>query len=451
VIEIPHGVTLAPHATEALAAFQAGARRMAWRWHRQGHKTQTSLALLAVAAYETAGAYAFVSPTFRMSKMNVFHGLRHDGTPYLDVIPPELILARNENDMTLTMQTREAGKTSRLLFASADDPDRLRGLALRGVILDEFATMTTAEALHVVRPAIEASGGWLLIISTPKGLNHFHDLWKSVEGDPAWWLSVKTIEDTGLIPLSVVEQELREGQSKDWVDQEYFVRFTAALVGSYFGDLLSKAEAEGRITDLSHRPGQRVVTGWDLGISDLMVVVYFQSRADTSERINVLGADAWEGHTVPEVLAAMQPRGYVIGEHLMPHDADTRNVVTKVTPAEVARGLGYRVRVVPRSDLLPGINAVRALFPRLVFDRRGCATLLEMLAAYIKRWDEKNKVFQPKPAHTQASHFADALRTFAVGYRERRDDRPQGPQYAITSTARRRDPRDHHQTGGYRR
>jgi hypothetical protein len=79
--------------------------------------------------------------------------------PYLDVIPPELVLDRNENDMTITMQTQEAGKVSRLHFLSADDPDRLRGLALRGVVLDEFATMTTAEALHVVRPAIERRAG----------------------------------------------------------------------------------------------------------------------------------------------------------------------------------------------------------------------------------------------------------------------------------------------------
>src|SRR5262245_50385651 len=171
-IVIPHGLELLPHAAEALAAFQAGARRMIWRWHRQGHKTQSAVALLAMAAYQEPGAYAFVSPTFRMSKQNVFLGLRHDGVPYLNVIPPALILDRNVADLTVTMTTRRAGKTSRLLFHSADDPDRLRGLALRGCVLDEFATMQTAEALHVVRPAIEAAGGWLAVTSTPKGLNH---------------------------------------------------------------------------------------------------------------------------------------------------------------------------------------------------------------------------------------------------------------------------------------
>jgi phage terminase large subunit len=157
-----------------------------------------------------------------------------------------------------------------------------------------------------------------------------------------------------------------------------------------------------------------------------MVVIYLQARRDASERIHVLGADAWEGQTVAEVFAAMQRHGYVFAEHLMPHDSETRNVATRTTPAQVMRGLGQRVRVVPRDELLRGINAVRAPFPRLVFDRRRCATLLEMLGAYIKAWDATGKVFKPTPRHNQASHYADALRCFAMGYREPREVNAKG-------------------------
>ena len=37
-------------------------------------------------------------------------------------------------------------------------------------------------------------------------------------------------------------------------------------------------------------------------------------------------------------------------------------------------------------------------------------------------WDPRGKGFRPNPAHTWASHYADALRTFAVGYDDRSDD-----------------------------
>jgi hypothetical protein len=98
------------------------------------------------------------------------------------VIPKPLVLDKNENEMAIVMATKEAGKSSRIVFRSADDPDRLRGPAYGGVVLDEFATQTTGEALDVVRIPLERAKGWLLITSTPKGMNHFYDVWRNAEG-----------------------------------------------------------------------------------------------------------------------------------------------------------------------------------------------------------------------------------------------------------------------------
>jgi phage terminase large subunit len=257
-----------------------------------------------------------------------------------------------------------------------------------------------------------------------------------VESDPAWWLSVKTIDDTGLIPRSVVEQELREGQAPEWVDQEYHVKFTSALVGSYFGELLTKAEAEGRITDLAHRPTWKVTTAWDLGYSDLTVIGYFQPARDPGERIHVIDCDAYEGTGLPEIVAGMHRHAFVFERHLAPHDAEQHDLGSGKTLAQTAAGLGVRFQVVPRGDLLQGIDQVRAVFPRLVFDRRRCARLIEALGAYTKTWDAKGKVFRPNPAHTWASHFADMLRTFAMGFRDRPNVDPRSlPRYAKSRTA----------------
>ena len=277
----------------------------------------------------------------------------------------------------------------------------------------------------------------MLITSTPKGLNHFHDLWKNAETAGGWPLSTKTIEETHrhdgtpIIPRATVEQERAEGQSEEWIAQEYYVAFTAALIGAYYADVLTAAEREGRITDLAPRPTLKTWTGWDVGISDLTVVVYLQPKNDPSERIHVIGAEAWEGAALPEIVAGMQAHRYTFGTHLVPHDAANREKGSGKTYVDVARELGVRLKVVPRApNLLEGIGAVRALFPRLVFDRRGCARLLEALGAYTKTWDPRGKVFRPSPAHTWASHYADALRTFAVGYRDRDAEPPQQPYVA---------------------
>jgi phage terminase large subunit len=419
-VTIPHGHVLFRHQAQALAARQAGARRMIWRWHRQAGKGRGALDLVLAEAVERPGTYAIVSPTHPMSRENFWDARGMDGERYLDAVPPELVVSQNENELALEVRTRDAHKRSRIVFRSAMDADRLRGASLRGVVLDEFATMDGREPLDTIRPSIERSGGFIVISSTPRGVaNHFAELWKSVEGDPAWWTRTQTIEDTGLIPRSVVEQELREGQSREWVDQEYYVRFAVGLIGAYYADVLTQAEQEGRITDLAHRPLLKVWTAWDIGISDLTVVLYLQPLRDPGGPIHVLRADAFEGAALPEIIAGMQRHGYVFGRHLVPHDAGHREKGTGQTYVDVGRGLGVKLEVTPRLDLLEGISAVRALFSRLVFDRRGCQKLLEALGSYTKVWDPKGKVYRQSPAHTWSSHYADAMRTFATAYRDR--------------------------------
>jgi hypothetical protein len=441
-VQLPHQLRFYDHQREAISAFHEGARRAIWRWHRQGGKGAGALGWIGMAAFDRPGTYLVASPTKELSRENFWDARDPDsGERYLDLVfPRAIVLDTNENELAMEILTVKAGQTSRIVFRSADDPDRLRGPAYAGVVLDEFATMPGREPLDIVRIPLERAGGWLLITSTPKGLNHFHEVWKSAETAGGWYLSVKTIADTHrhdgtpIIPLAVVEQERAEGQSEEWIQQEYYVAFTAALIGAYFADVLTAAEREGRITDVAYRPTLKVWTGWDLGISDLTVVVYLQPRHDPSERIHVLGADAYEGAALPEIIVGLGRRGYVFGTHLVPHDAGAREKGSGKTYQETAHELGVRLKVVPRElSVLEGIGAVRALFPRLVFDRRGCARLLEALGAYTKTWDPRGKVFRPSPAHTWASHFADALRTFAVGYRDRDDAvAPRRPYLART-------------------
>jgi hypothetical protein len=388
-----------------------------------------------MAAFERPGTYLVASPTKELSRENYWDARDPDsGERYLDLVfPSELVADTNENELSMELRTAKPGQTSRIVFRSADDPDRLRGPAYAGVVLDEFATMPGREPLDVVRIPLDRAGGWLLITSTPKGLNHFAEVWKNAEQAGGWYLSTKTIADTRrhdgtpIISLAMVEQERKEGQREEWIQQEYFVAFTAALVSSYYGDLLTKAETEERIRDLPVRQERPVLTGWDLGIADATAVVYVQ---EAGEWLHVVGADEYEGLSLPEIIARVQGRGYVFGRHLAPHDIEVRDYTAGITRREVAARLGFRFKTTPRLSVAEGVDAVRRLFPRLVFDRRQGAKLLQALGEYQKVWDARGKVFRDAPLHNWASHLCDALRTFAVGYRERDDDRPHGAYQA---------------------
>ena len=52
------------------------------------------------------------------------------------------------------------------------------------------------------------------------------------------------------------------------------------------------------------------------------------------------------------------------------------------------------------------------------FDEERCKEGLEALANYKKEFDEKKDIWKLKPLHNWASHYADAFRYFAVGYRK---------------------------------
>ena len=437
-VTIPHGHIRYVHQREANQAFREGARRMIWRWHRQSGKGKEALAFVAERAWERPGTYAIVSPTAGLCRENFWDAIDPDsGLPYLAVIPPALIVDKNENEMALVMRTKEPGKTSRIVFRSADDPDRLRGPAYAGVVLDEFATQTTGAALDVVRIPLERAKGWLLITSTPKGMNHFYDVWRNAEGAGGWFLSTKTVDDTRdhagqpIIPRALIEQERREGQREEWIRQEYYVEFTAALASSYYGDVLTRAEEEGRILDLPHRLEVPCVTAWDLGYRDSTVVLYAQDRGEWLDLVN---ADAFERMSLPEILSDVQGHRYVIREWLAPHDISQHEFGSGQTPLEVARRLGVAFRVAPKLDVQTGIDSVRRLFARLRFDRRRCAKLLEALGGYQKVWDARGKVFRDKPLHSWHSHYADALRVLATGYREPRDV-SKLPRFAVSATA----------------
>ncbi len=65
---------------------------------------------------------------------------------------------------------------ARVRLYGADNPDRLRGLNLDGVVMDEFGDMTPGAWRSVIRPALSDREGWAVFIGTPKGRNEFYEI-----------------------------------------------------------------------------------------------------------------------------------------------------------------------------------------------------------------------------------------------------------------------------------
>jgi len=76
------------------------------------------------------------------------------------------------NNMQLTLVN---GAT--ISLKGADRPDTMRGVSLKFLVLDEYADMKPSVFEEILRPALADQKGSCLFIGTPKGRNHFYDLY----------------------------------------------------------------------------------------------------------------------------------------------------------------------------------------------------------------------------------------------------------------------------------
>lgn len=199
--------------------------------------------------------------------------------------------------------------------------------------------------------------------------------------------------------------------------------FEASLEGAYYTKEMALVRRNKQITHVPWEPSKPVDTFWDIGLNDLMTVWFFQHIGDKYRFIRYAEGqnEGWEYYA-----NLLRSTGYVFGTHYWPHDGNKRILGAQViTGKQVAEGLGIRpITIVPRTnDVSADIrNHCKPVLPRCWFDEANCAAGIKHLDAYRKEWDERLGVWKESPLHNDASHGCDAFRTFAMGYRGRKEE-----------------------------
>src|SRR5262249_39080511 len=159
--------------------------------HRRAGKTVATINDLvrrAILSGRREGRYAYVAPLFNQAKDIAWSYLKRYAAPALAKAP-------NETELRVDL-----ANGARVRLYGADTPDRLRGLYLDGIVLDEFADMVPAVWHEVVRPALSDRRGFATFIGTPKGRNAFWDLWQGAEHDCVWVSPKLAVSAAGLLP-----------------------------------------------------------------------------------------------------------------------------------------------------------------------------------------------------------------------------------------------------------
>lgn len=369
--------------------------------HRRFGKTVLAVSRLCRNATNAGQSYrgAYIAPSYRQAKDVAWDYLRR--------LAVEAGAKVNESELRVDFDNG-----ARIRLYGAENPDSLRGLNLCDVVFDEVAQMPYSAWTEIVMPMILANHGTALFLGTPKGRNALWRVWENARQHPEEWAALMyRASETGILSDADLALARRE-TSEEVYAQEYECSFTAAVRGSYYGKILEDAEREGRICGVPYQPGFPVHTAWDLGFSDSTAIWFAQV---VGREVHVIDYYQSSGAGLDHYVGILNGRGYVYGQHLLPHDAAASELGTGTTRLETLRRLGINGRVLPAAKVDDGINAVRLLIPRCWFDERKCAHGLEALRLYQREWDDKAQDFRARPLHDWTSHAADAFRYLSAG------------------------------------
>lgn len=377
--------------------------------HRRAGKT-VACVNDAIAAALTCKApephIAYLAPTYTQAKDIAWNYAKR----FTRDIPA---ITDNETELRIDFPNK-----GRLRLYGADNYDRMRGLYLDGIILDEFALMDPRAWSEVVRPALSDRQGWATFIGTPRGHNSFQKIYKNSLTDPDWYTLTLKASETGILPDTELA-DARKTMSEDEYQQEYECSFEAAIKGAYYATEMSRLTAEKRLTRVAYDRYLPVMTAWDLGFTDSTAIWFIQAAGN---EIHII--DYYEQNSKPlahyaDVLQAKAREwgeGFRWGEHYFPHDVQHQELTVGKSRVQTLRELGIEPFVVPQHNVNDGINAVRRVFDRFWIDETNCARGIECLRLYRRDYDGKTNMLRDKPYHDEWSHGADALRCFASGW-----------------------------------
>jgi len=191
--------------------------------------------------------------------------------------------------------------------------------------------------------------------------------------------------------------------------------FLVHAEGAYYAVEMREAKDQERIGIVNYESGLPVVTAWDLGVGDSTAIWFAQFHGP---EVRIIDYYESSGVGLEHYARVLQEKGYVYGEHILPHDVRVKELGTGKSRLETLESLGVRpVTIAPQLMVDDGIQAVRSMLKNCWFDAERCERGIDALRQYHREYDDTGKVWRSRPAHDWASHGSDAFRYLAVGYR----------------------------------
>ncbi len=249
-----------------------------WQARRFG-KTYLAITELCRAAWGKGKVAWYVAPTYRQAK-------RIAWKPLKEITRPVWAGKPNESDLTIQLTT---GGTIGL--RGADNYDSLRGEGLDFVVLDEYASMRPEAWTEVLRPALADRKGQALFIGTPKGLNHFYDLFQEARTHPEWAAFQFTTEQGG----NVAVNELASAASQ-LDERTYRQEFQASFENLGAGIVYYAFDRTMNVGPVSYQPNEPLFWAIDFNVNPMCSVIGQEvgGRVQVLEELVLPQSNTWQ-------------------------------------------------------------------------------------------------------------------------------------------------------------
>ena len=358
---------------------------------RFGKTVLAVLEMIALASSKDKGSVAYIAPTYQQARDIAWNQLKELAQPVIKQI--------NESRLEVTI-VNKFGKTSKISLRGWESVETLRGQAFDLLVLDEISSYRNfwVNWQEVLRPTLTDRKGQVLFISTPKGFNHFYDLYNLESRDADYKSFHFSSYDNPHIPKEELDKARIE-LTEDRFAQEYLADFrkTEGLVYKEFSR--DRHIWRGEYRDVA-KGLVKTFAGVDFGFTNPCAVITIKKDADSKyyiekEYYQRKNTDAQiADYTVSQMFNVVYP------------DPESASGIEELK----RKGVNIREVIKNKDSIRNGINVVRELFKsNRLFVHESCVNLVWELETYSYP-DKKADHNEDENPIKENDHALDALR-----------------------------------------
>jgi len=399
-IKVGAGIVLRSYQKAVMKAFDNGIRYIVLCWSRRAGKSLFAWNLLIREAINKPGTYWYCFDNYNTAYNDIWLAMTSKGVKFLDMIPEDMVVRMNSAKLEV-----ELSNGSIIKLIGINKADKLVGAGLNGVVFDEYAVLNPA-SIEFITAMLAETGGWRMMISTPRGKNHFYDEYNFALSNPKFAYAsnmhcgmeevAKYMAD-GFLELERKKIINKYGNDALW-QQEYMTSWISPNSGSVFGELAKIMKDEGRVTRVVGDPELPFYAAWDLGNADYTSIVLFQ--VDENGFPLVIDHIENRNEDVTWYIGEWIEKGWQVHTHFLPHDAAQRKGARNESykASLFNEGITNTVVLGRPNRVEDKLNFLRRVFVGMKIDE-ALERIITCLDKLEYEWNERLHVWSSKPTH----------------------------------------------------